>query len=38
MPGDIGVFCGYFYLQYEKMKYWIYKEEIFEELKRSSRI
>lgn len=24
----------YFYLQYEKMKYWMYKEEIFEELKK----
>lgn len=24
----------YFYLQYEKMKYWIYKEEVFEELKK----
>lgn len=23
----------YFYLQYEKMKYWIYKEEVFEELR-----
>lgn len=25
----------YFYLQYEKMKYWLYKEELFEELKKS---
>lgn len=24
----------YFYLQYEKMKYWMYKEEIFDELKK----
>lgn len=24
----------YFYLQYEKMKYWMYKEEIFQELKK----
>lgn len=24
----------YFYLQYEKMKYWIYKEEVFEELRK----
>lgn len=24
----------YFYLQYEKMKYWIYKEDVFEELKK----
>lgn len=25
----------YFFLQYEKMKYWLYKEELFEELKKS---
>ena len=25
----------YFYLQYEKMKYWMYKEEIFDELKKN---
>lgn len=24
----------YFYIQYEKMKYWMYKEEVFEELKK----
>lgn len=26
----------FFYLQYEKMKYWMYKEEIYEELKKHS--
>ncbi len=25
----------YFYLQYQKMKYWMYKEEVYEELKKS---
>lgn len=25
----------YFYLQYQKMRYWLYKEEIYEELKKS---
>ncbi|MBC2580033.1 TIGR02677 family protein [Clostridium sp. DJ247] len=28
------VILRYFYLQYEKMKYWMYKEEVFEELKK----
>lgn len=26
----------YFYLQYQKMKYWMYKEEVYEELKKAN--
>ncbi|WDU82077.1 DUF2397 family protein [Caloramator sp. Dgby_cultured_2] len=27
------VIMRFFYLQYERMKYWLYKEDVFEELK-----
>ena len=35
---DIALSSGIFYLKYEKLKYWLYQEEVFEEFKRRSRI
>ena len=32
MSADIAVLCAFFFENYEKLKYWLYQEDIYEEM------